>query len=280
MLENALKKAFYLFSESLKLSNEQAFSDLWTAQGYANNLSGDKGAAGTTIFQQALQGNWTLKADFDTAELLEDPIACIVTCHPQQRGEDEPMATLYALLMFDDLKMRFFFLGLSEKKEEIQKLYDDYQNDQAAIEELPLDEPKEDVLEHLFKQIDEALLKKDDKSFRKLWVPEGYQNNLSGFKGWSGHAVYQLATAQNWEITADMETVTYQTKPNLAMILSEIKHREYGIPLKDAWVLLVQVGSLYRILGMSQDLTEINNLQADWSVRHQPKQKNFAAEEN
>lgn len=278
MLETALKKAFYLFSESLKLSNEQAFSDLWTAQGYANNLSGKKGAAGATIFGQASQGNWTLKADFETAELLEDPMAYIVTCHPQQRGSEDSMATLYALLMFDDLKMRFFFLGLSEKIEEIHKLYDDYKNDQAAIEELPLDEPKGDVLEYLFKQLDEALVSKNDKSFRNLWIPEGYQNNLSGFKGWSGHAVYQSAIAQNWEVVADMNTVSYQTKPNLATLLCEIKHREFEMPLKEAWVLLVQVGAQYRILGMSQDLTEINNLQRDWSVRHQPKQKAFAAE--
>ncbi|MCP4440585.1 MAG: hypothetical protein GY810_16690 [Aureispira sp.] len=273
MLENALKKAFYLFSESLKLSNEQAFSDLWTAQGYSNNLSGEKGAAGTTIFRQALQGNWTLKADFETAQLFEEPMACIVACHPQQRGEDDPMATLYALLMFDDLKMQFFFLGVSEKIEEVQELYRNYKDDKEAIEELPIDEPKGDVMEHLFAQLNEALVEKSEKLFQNLWIPEGYQDNLSGYKGWPGHAIYQQGTAQNWELVPDMETVSYQKEPNLATVVCEIKHREFGMPIKEVWMLLVQRGALYRILGVSQDLTDINNLQINWSIRHKPQKK-------
>ncbi|MGR3319843.1 MAG: hypothetical protein ACUZ8O_15360 [Candidatus Anammoxibacter sp.] len=134
------------------------------------------------------------------------------------------------------------------------------------IESAHAEENKLMGIKELFTHMEKALQAKDEDAFKALWHFEGYNSNPTGRRGYSGSKAFEESTRKGWYIKPDFKTLlkhglTDVIKSEDVVILpchiwSFKKHE----PIKDIYTALVREGGHWRILGLSEDSKDLEEI--------------------
>ncbi len=124
-------------------------------------------------------------------------------------------------------------------------------------------------MEQVFKEMEKALKKGDERAFKKRWTPRAYQKNLVGGSGLSGRAVFGQGSTESWFLKPNFKTLAGVTRGEPWIVRCAVWSWKRQKALDEVWAVFATHDKVLKLLGAGEKKAEVFALARRW-VKKQP----------
>jgi|CXWL01.1.fsa_nt_gi hypothetical protein len=254
-----MRAPFDAMEKGIRAGDVEAFRAAWHPAGYAHNLVGDGGVAGSDIFPE-FSGRSYPKPDLMAAVSLGEGVAVVPARIFAFREEDLQDQVDVLLVKHGDGWLVLGIGGMRSRKE-VEALADRWRKNEFK-EPVLVDAPLVAGVDAVFSRMEKALRARDAAAFKVLWHAEGLARNVVGRSGISGASFFEQGSFKKWFPKPDLGQVLIREDTAVVTCLIWSWEREEAVDR--VTFVLVKQGEGWVVLGGGENRAEALALADRW----------------